>query len=493
MNNRKLSNLTFALFLSGAIATLAVSASAQMVTPKNPGDGLARQAASGRAPSPEQQAMNDANTNELMREMKLARVNELRTPLNATRPDLPDFANYDEAKANPYPLPDVMTLNSGKPVKTLADWRKRRQEIFSYFDEYVYGKVPKNVPKVNWKKTDTVNETIQGVSVITKHYIGHVDNSSYPAITVDIYMNVSTPASMKSHKVPVIMQSGSIAPRPAVAGRGVLPGAAAGRGAPQGPIYPNPQKLILERGWGLVNIDTGNVQPDNGANLVKGIVGLVNKGQPRKMDDWGVLRAVAWAYSRGMDQLTKDPDVNAKEVAVAGHSRGAKAALVALVYDSRFASGYISSSGAGGANLYRRNYGEAVSNLVAPNEFHWFAGNFIKYGAVGHSANDMAMDSNEFIALIAPRPVFFSGGRLIMDPGKIPGDAWEDAEGTFMAAASASPAWKMYGKVGLGSMNFPPMLTPDVDGYVGFRQHDQGHPMAPNWETYINFVAKYFN
>ncbi len=473
------------------LLTAATAASAQIVTPLNPGDGLARQAASGRGPSPEQKAMSDANVSELMREMKLAGVNQLRAPMNATRPDLPNYTNYDEKKANPYPLPDLLAFKNGKSVKTKADWIKRRAEIKQMVDEYVYGKYPAHIPKVTWKLDGTENLTVEGIAVVAKHLTGHVDNSSYPSVNIDIKVDVVTPVSMKGKRVPVIIGGGAL-PRPPVPGAPVF----AGRGAPNpritGPAVDSSAKQLLSRGWGFVSINSNQVQADNGAGLTSGIIGLVNKGQPRKMDDWGVLRAWAWSQSRAMDYLMTDRDVDNKKVGVMGHSRGGKAALIALVDDPRFAIGFISSSGAGGANLYRRNYGELPENLCAPNEFHWMAGNFLKYCGVTHTIDELPVDSHEYIALAAPRAVFIGGGDLIMDPGLIPGDAWQDAKGMFMAGVAASPAWGFYGKKGLPSANLPPMETLVDSGDVAFRQHLYGHTPNPNWSYFIQFAAKEF-
>jgi hypothetical protein len=178
---------------------------------------------------------------------------------------------------------------------------------------------------------------------------------------------------------------------------------------------------------------------------------------------------------------------------VMGHSRGGKAALVAMVDDPRIAIGYISSSGAGGADLYRRNYGETLGNLCSVQEFHWFAGNFLRYCAVGHSANEMPVDSHEFIALVAPRPVFIGGGALITDPEYAPGDAWQDAQGMFVAAVAASPAWKLLGVEGLGTKTFPPMGTFVNNGRIAFRQHQYGHTPAPNWPYFLEFAEKQLN
>lgn len=158
--------------------------------------------------------------------------------------------------------------------------------------------------------------------------------------------------------------------------------------------------------------------------------------------------------------------------------------------DPRFAIGYISSSGAGGADLYRRKYGETLGNLCSVEEFHWFAANFLRYAAVGHSANELPVDSHEFIALLAPRPVFIRGGALITTPEYAPGDAWQDAQGMFMAAAAASPAWKLLGYEGLGATTFPPMGTLIDSGRIAFRQHQYGHTPAPNWPYFLQFAEK---
>jgi hypothetical protein len=135
----------------------------------------------------------------------------------------------------------------------------------------------------------------------------------------------------------------------------------------------------------------------------------------------------------------------------------------------------------------------STANLTAPNEFHWFAGNFLKYGAAGHSADEMPVDSHQFIALVAPRAVFIGGGALITDPDYAPGDAWQDAQGMFMAAAAASPAWEVQGHKGLGTSTFPAMGALLDSGEVAFRQHQYGHTPAPNWPAFIQFASKYLN
>ncbi len=478
MTSRTLIKLANVLLASSASVALIATAVAQTQAPAAP-----------PAP-PDRAAITAASAAERDRELKLLGITAMQPGATAYDIGKPGNANYDEAKANPYPkLPDLLTMNDGTKVITPAQWKKRRGEIKALFDENVYGKYPAHIPAVTWKVDAVEQMTVQGIPAIVKHITGHVDNSGYPAITVDIHADVVTPASTKGTRVPVIIGGGSIRPRP------VFPPPAPGQvvhklASP--PDAPDSAKLLLAHGWGFVGRNSGDVQADNGAGLDKGIIGLVNKGQPRSLDDWGVLRAWAWGDSKLLDYLETDPDVDSKKVGVMGHSRGGKAALVAQVDDPRFAIGFISSSGAGGADLYRRNYGEAMGNITGTSEFHWFAGNFLRYGAAGHSANDMPVDSHEFIALVAPRALFIGGGALLTDPVYAPGDAWQDAQGMFMAAVAASPVWDLLGAKGLGTTTFPPMGTLIDSGDVAFRQHEYGHTPAPNWPYFIEFADKEF-
>lgn len=443
-------------------------------------------------------AIMDASLKEEKREMRILGIGALRPPRNAIYPHRPHFANYVQARANPYPrLPALMTSSDGAKVVTPAQWRERRAEIKALFDEYVYGKYPTDIPKVTWKVESVRRQSVDGIPAIVKHVVGHVDNSRDPAITVEIPVDVVTPAATRGRGVPVIIGGGQL--------HALFPGFNGEKGPYMhipgtsmciavGPPSEPSGELLLERGWGFAAVDYDAVQADDGAGLEQGIIGLTNRGKPRAMDSWGVLRAWAWASSRTVDYLETDPDVDAHKIGVMGHSRGGKAALVALVDDPRIAVGYISSSGKGGAALYRRNYGESVSSLTSPAEFHWFAGNFLRYGAVGHSANEMPVDSHELIALVAPRAIFIGGGSLIMHPTcAIPGDAWQDTRGMFMAAAAASPAWEVLGEKGLGTDTpFPPVDMRVGSQYVGFRQHPYGHTPAPNWPYFIEFAARVF-
>jgi hypothetical protein len=252
-------------------------------------------------------------------------------------------------------------------------------------------------------------------------------------------------------------------------------------GARAGPTW---QEQVIAKGWGYAVIVPNSIQADNGAGLTKGIIGLCNKGQPRKLDDWGVLRAWAWGASRALDYFETDKAVDAKQVGIEGLSRYGKAALVAMAYDERFAIGFIGSSGAGGAKLHRRFFGEQVENLAGVGAYHWMAGNYLKY-AGPLTPKDLPVDAHELIALCAPRPVFISVGSQKVEGG------WIDAKGMFLAAAAARPVYKLLGKKDLGTTEMPAQETALIDGEVAFRQHSGGHTTGPNWPTFLKFADRY--
>jgi (4-O-methyl)-D-glucuronate---lignin esterase len=403
------------------------------------------------------------------RMMELLHITSLRPGADPNKPNAPNAVNYDESKANPYPkLPDPLLMKNGKRVTTAKQWwNQRRAEIVEDFDREIYGRVPANTPKVRWEGT-TTREVKYDVPVITKQLVGHVDNSAYPLITVDIQLTLTTPANATG-PVPVMMEFG-------FTGRFA--------GPPPGSTAPSWQQQLLAKGWGYAVIIPTSFQADNGAGLTRGIIGLCNKGQPRKPDDWGALRAWAWGASRALDYFETDQAVAAKQVGIEGLSRYGKAALVTMAYDPRFAIGFIGSSGEGGAKLHRRKFGELVENVAGSGEYHWMAGNFIKY-AGPLTANDLPVDSHELIALCAPRPVFISVGSPTVEGG------WVDAKGMFMAAVEAGPVYQLLGKRGLKTSELPPMETALIDGEVAFRQHSGGHTTGPNWPTFLAFASRY--
>ncbi len=410
-----------------------------------------------------------------------------------------NHANYDDALANPYPnLPEVLQLKNGKKVTTATMWwKQRRPEIVESFEQEVIGRVPKAVPKVRWEVTKTAEAKVGTHAVIGKQLLGHVDNASYPDITVDIQMTLVLPAERKG-PVPVMMMFG---------GRGIpevafpAPAFPGGRGPAAPPPNADPPAIeqLIADGWGVASISPASIQADNGAGLTKGVIGLVNKGQPRKPDDWGALRAWGWGASRGLDYLETEKAVNAKQVGIEGVSRYGKAALVTMAFDTRFAVVLIGSSGEGGTKLHRRNFGEAVESLTGSGEYHWMAGNFLKYGAAeatfgSKNAGDLPVDAHQLIALCAPRLTFVSYG--IPEKGD---SKWLDQEGSYMATIAAQPVFRLLGAKDLGvsadyrTEKMPAVNAGLLDGHLAWRQHDGGHTDAPNWKYFIPWADKFLH
>ncbi|MDE1918283.1 MAG: hypothetical protein KGJ57_20720 [Sphingomonadales bacterium] len=457
----------FAVLAAGAMLT--TPASSQQSAAPGPAELTREQIAAASA------AMHQ-------KEMELAGVEKTVTPRAGRDRNDPNFANFDEAKADTgAPLPPLLTASNGTKITTAANWwRLRRPQIVAAFESEVYGRVPANAPRIRWRVTETVKENVGGHRMITRKLVGHADNAAAPDIKVDILMNVTTPADAKG-RVPLMLMIGSLRPFHLPAGFKLAQ-----------PKVPSAERQMAAAGWGYATIDTASIQADNSAGLTAGVIGLANHGQMRHLHDWGVLRAWAWGCSRALDWMQTDSRIDAHRVGIFGHSRNGKAALVALAFDQRFAAGYISSSGAGGAALLRRNYGEGIGNLTS-DEAHWFTPAFLKYGAVGHSPAELPVDAHELIALVAPRKIFIGGGMLMLDPPDlVPGDAWVDPRGMFMAASAASPVWKLLGSKGLETTQFPKLGTALTQGSIGFRQHEYGHTPLPNWSTFIGFMQPYW-
>ena len=454
------------------------------------GLGQARsQAAPAEAPAtqhmPTAQALadRDAAIQDHQHMMDILGIKQLR-PAASQDPKSPNAVNYDESKADRYPgtLPDPLKLKNGKRVTTAKMWwKERRPEIVADFDSEVLGRVPAHVPGVSWEVTDTKTEMLGGVAVVKKTLKGHVDNALDPEMKVDIDLVVGTPANAAG-PVPVMMELAFSQEFMAAITKSIpemIPGGPGNEG-------PSWQEQVIKRGWGYAVLLPTSFQDDSGAGLNKGIIGLVNKGQPRSDPaEWGTLRAWAWGASRALDYLETDKQVDGKQVGVMGHSRFGKTALVAMAYDPRFKVAYISSAGTGGDKLYRHVVGEQLENLAAaPTFYYWMAGNFIKY-AGPLTTGDLPVDAHELIALCAPRPVFVGVGSMTA------GDEWADPRGEFLGAAGAGPVYRLLGKKDLGTTTFPGMETALTEGDLAYREHRFGHTPGPNWPAFLDFAGRY--
>lgn len=434
-------------------------------------------------------------------------ITKLRPGRNANA-DAPHGANYDEALANPYPqLPDLLQTTTGNKVATAQQWRElRRPELIRLVEAELYGKIPDDVPDVTWEIVTTREVEVGGRRARQHEVVGKVDDSACPEIQVKLSLSLTLPENVEG-PVPVLMSFGWT---PFELERMNLRGVA-NRG--NRPRPPNKRDELLAAGWGCATLNPASIQEDSGgwqprrfgpnakqnaepsgAGLTRGIIGLTNRGQPRRPDQWGALRAWAWGASRALDFLVTLPDVDEKRVGIAGVSRYGKAALVTMAFDQRFAMALIASSGAGGTALYRRDFGESPENLASSGAYHWMAGNFLKYAAEESSfgrktAQDLSVDSHALLALCAPRLTFISHG--------VPerGDAhWLDHQGSFMAAIAAQPVFRLLGAGDLGRSDdylhekMPNVNVDLLDGALAWRQHDGGHTDGPNVKHFIRWA-----
>lgn len=434
--------------------------------------------------------------------------------VKAVRPGASGNARFSEENANIYKdtMPDVLKFKDGTRVTSADQWPKRRAEIKEEFEREIYGRIPPNVPKVMWEVTATTEGNSGGIATVTKTLAGRVDNSAFPQITVNIQASFTVPANATA-AVPIIFEFGggfggfgggrgrgsatAPATAPGVNRAAVPPGAGRARGPGGGGGGVPWTQQAIARGWGYGYINPGSIQPDAGGNALRqGIIGLTNKGEPRKPDDWGALRAWGWGVSRLIDYFEATPEarVDPTKLAIEGVSRYGKAAIVTQAFDERVAVGFVASSGAGGAKLHRHIFGEALENLTG-GEYYWFAGNLIKYGASDSAqgpktAADLPVDSHMLIALCAPRPCFISYGIPPGDPD------WVDARGSFMAGVLAGPVYRLLGKKDFGTpgdyLTDPmPAVGQLVGGELAWRQHEGGHTGVPNFPAFFDWVSSY--
>jgi hypothetical protein len=377
-------------------------------------------------------------------------------------PKSPRAANSDEAKVGAYTLPPLLASAADR---TPAGWARRRSELMRLVEANWIGRIPDSVHRFSivWSKKQ-VGEDAQST---TEQWVGKVlapGGRSGPTIDATLHLPI------RNVQVPAL-----------VAYTYVWPG---GR-TPNfpGPPPPDPVAQAIDHGFAYVEYRPQMLQSDNGASMKDGVIGLAR--WPRAKTDWGALRAWAWGASRLREELARDPRILGTRISLVGHSRFGKGVLVAAAFDQAFADADVSSSGAGGAKLMRRDFGERWENLVASGEFHWFTPNAMFYAQQGHSVAELPIDAHSLIALRAPRPLFVSSGRADK------GDSWVDPRGMWLAVEAAQPAWQIFGAA-TPSGDMPPPEDASQAGFpLAWYQHGEGHVPWPAFELFYAHEAKF--
>ncbi|HLJ78114.1 MAG TPA: hypothetical protein VKT75_11910 [Acidobacteriaceae bacterium] len=398
--------------------------------------------------------------------------------------------NYDESKAGGYILPDPLKLESGKEVRNSGSWyRKRRPQLLHLFEENVYGRTPTRPDPfgIRYEVLNVDQHALGGKAVRKQVMIDFKRDGTGPRANMLIYLPVGASGPVPLFLCLSFSGVNAIADDPGVQIKEIWNTRQKIK-VPAWPVHNAtsdrwPVEKILARGYGIAVICYNDIEPDFIGGYEYSVRKLFAKPgqseQDRAPDAWGAIGTWAWGLSRAMDYLETDKSVNAKQVAIVGQSRLGKTVLWAGAEDPRFAMVIDSCSGKAGASLLRHNYGETAKNLF----LHWpyqFAPNFGKYM---DDPGRLPVDSDELLALIAPRPVFLSTGSL---------DQWSDPRGTFLAAVAAGPVFQLLGGDGLGTDVFPPPNQPIMHA-IGFDVHSEGHEITEaDWERFLQFADMHF-
>lgn len=393
------------------------------------------------------------------------------------------LVNYKESKVGKYQLPDPLVLADGEKVEDVQAWfNKRRPQILELFREYQYGHTPGPPDSLHYKVFDKGTMAFDGQALrkqVTVFFSGDEDG---PKMDLLIYLPAQNQGPSPLLLTPSFFPNSSRVDDP-----GVKRGTMWNR---QHKKVQAPQKIpfgkldvtrLISHGIGVATVYYGDIEPDFNGGYKYGVEGLYReKGQTcRKPDAWGAISAWAWGLSRAMDYFETDQDIDTSRVALMGISRLGKTVLWAAARDQRFAAVIGSCSGEGGAAISRRNFGETVAHLTASSRYPYqFCEN---YHMFAEHVDQLPVDGNLLLALIAPRPVMLQTGNE---------DLWSDPKGEFLAAVDAGKVYRLLGKQGLGTDEWPSAGEPILHT-ISYYMHDGGHGTRPgDWDIFLRFLEK---
>ncbi len=362
--------------------------------------------------------------------------------------------NYDEARVPPYTLPDVLG-----GVRTRQGWPARRAAILELFREHVYGRSPGKPERLRFDVVETNPRALDGAATLKRVAIVSGQSGREHRFELTIFL-----PNARRDAAPTFLLLNN---RPAT---NTDPTRKEKSGF-------WPVEEVIARGYAIAALQVAELAPDDKDRFRDGAIGLFEGAAagPRPPNAWGALAAWAWGASRALDYFETDPRVDAKKVAVVGHSRGGKAALWAGAEDERFAMVVSNESGEGGAALSRRHFGETVARITSSFP-HWFAGNFTSYG--GREAS-LPTDQHMLLALEAPRALYVASADA---------DLWSDPRGEFLSLAHASAAYALWGERLIREDEMPPLDRPFVAGSRGYHVRTGNHNLTPyDWQRFVEF------
>jgi hypothetical protein len=400
--------------------------------------------------------------------------------------------NEDESKVGAYTLPDALLCDDGSRVKDIQTWQtKRRGEILRLFATHMYGVTPGPPPQVRGEITARRADAVDGLATRTLITLRCFDDLAAPCIHLMLYV-----PNAAAKPAPVFLglnywgnASVEADPDIPITDRWMRPSAETGivnnraTEATRGVDFGRwPLALAIKRGFAVATFFYGDIEEDHPEGWRNGVRGYLMRKEGRTAatpEEWGALGAWGWGLSRALDYLATNPAVDARRVAVFGHSRHGKATLWAGAQDERFALVISNDSGEGGASLARRDFGETIAYSIEHAAYR-YCERF--RGFVGR-ATDLPFDQHMLLALVAPRPLYIASATE---------DSLADPRGEFLSAVHAAPVYRLFGYKGLGTTELPP---PDrsIGDRIGYHLRTGKHDItAYDWEQYLNFADRHF-
>ncbi|MCL6252086.1 hypothetical protein M3P36_13655 [Altererythrobacter sp. KTW20L] len=389
----------------------------------------------------------------------------LRQGADGNNPDAPNASNTDEARVGEYAMPPLF---ESARQQTPTGWPARREEMARMVEDNWAGRIPAVVStfRVVW---DKVPADAGDYAATVEEWTGRViapDGRSGPVISATIHFPQSRPDA-----APSIINYTYVWPGGRMPNFGGTP-------------PPDAIAQALDRGWAHVEYRPQLLQADSAATMQDGVIGLAR--WPRAQHDWGALRAWGWGASQLREELARDPRIDGQMVTLTGHSRFGKGVLVTAAFDHAFHDAHVSSSGAGGAKLMRRDFGERWENMSSSGAFHWFTPNIMNFARDPLTVHDLPVDAHMLIALRAPRPLFITSGLAEK------GDSWVDPAGMWSAFSEAQPAWELFGASVPSGMVMPvPESREQLSFPLAWYQHGEGHVAWPAYDEFYDHAEMF--
>lgn len=385
----------------------------------------------------------------------------LSTNLHAQKTDkfMGEIVNYDETTVPKYTLPALLKTTKGEKVKNISTWEtKRRPEIVGLFEENIYGQVPNKFDSIRFNITNEKADAMDGKAHLK-----------------EVQITIWNKGNSVSFPVVLFIPNKRTKPAPAF----LLINNRGKRNTDPSRLQKStfwPAEMVIDSGYAIASFHNADIAPDRKETYQNGILKQLFPEELEKDNGIKAIGSWAWAASRVMDYLVTDKAIDAKRVAIVGHSRGGKTALWTGAQDQRFAMVFSSCSGSTGAALARRQYGETVS-LINKQFGHWFNNNYKKFS---NHVDSLPVDQHMLIGLIAPRPVYTTNATQ---------DRWADPYGSFLSLVNAKPIYELYHQKVTLPNNMPQPNSPIINSAIGYHFREGAHDLnVYDWTNFIKFA-----